>query len=162
MVAYCKQLTCHVVWVTKYIYIVLKGDVQVRCLELLIRICEAAGIEILKGFVSSDRVHVHIEYVPKLSVGTILKRLKGKSSSRLKEEFLKRGKRYWGQHFWAIGYGVWSTYKIVNEYFERHRKRTAVWIELHSRVKSGTFSPVSKRLLHLSVHSGLFNARAMR
>jgi putative transposase len=35
------------------------------------------------------------------------------------------GKRYWGRHFWAIGYGAWSTGNIteeaVQEYLEHHR-----------------------------------------
>jgi putative transposase len=53
------RLTCHVVWVTKYRFKVLKGDVQKRCREILIQICEAEGIEILKGVVSSDHVHMH-------------------------------------------------------------------------------------------------------
>jgi putative transposase len=48
------RLTCHIVWVTKYRFKVLKGDVQKRCRELLIQICEAEGIEILKGVVSSE------------------------------------------------------------------------------------------------------------
>ncbi|MFC5981016.1 transposase, partial [Flavobacterium salmonis] len=38
------RLTCHVVWVTKYRFKVLKGDIQKRCRELLIQICEAEGI----------------------------------------------------------------------------------------------------------------------
>lgn len=123
------KLTCHIVWVTKYRYKVLKGDIQVRCRELLIQICEADGIEILKGVVSSDHVHMHIEYAPKLNVSTILKRLKGRSSRRLQEEFPKLRDRYWGQHFWAIGYGVWSTGnitdKMVNDYLEHHRKKNS-------------------------------------
>ena len=67
------RLTCHVVWVTKYRFKVLKGDVQKRCRELLIQICEAEGIDILKGVVSSDHVNMHIEYAPKQNVSTILK-----------------------------------------------------------------------------------------
>ena len=43
-----------------------------------------------------------------------------------KEEFPKLKERYWGQHFWASGYGVWSTGyitdKMVNEYLEHHRR----------------------------------------
>jgi len=56
------RITCHIVWVTKYRYKILKGDIQVRCRELLIQICEAESVEILKGVVSSDHVHMHIEY----------------------------------------------------------------------------------------------------
>ena len=32
----------------------MKGDVQVRCRELLIQVCDAAEIEILKGVISLD------------------------------------------------------------------------------------------------------------
>lgn len=70
------RLTCHVVWVTKYRFKVLKGDIQKCCHELLIQICEAEGIEILKGVVSSDHIHMHIEYFPKQNVNTIVKSLK--------------------------------------------------------------------------------------
>ena len=70
------RLTVHVVWVTKYRYHVLKGDVQKRCRELLIQICDSEDIQILKGAVSVDHVHMHIEYPPKLSISDIMKRFK--------------------------------------------------------------------------------------
>lgn len=122
------RMTCHIVWSTKYRYKVLQGgDIQVRCRELLIQVCEAEGIEILKGVVSSDHVHMHIEYAPKLNVSSIVKSLKGRSSRRLQQEFPSLKKRYWGNHFWATGYGVWSsgniTDKMVNEYLEHHRRK---------------------------------------
>ena len=54
-----------------------------------------------------------------------MKRLKGRASRRLQDEFPKIKKRYWGRHFWTIGYGAWSTGNItdemVQEYLERHR-----------------------------------------
>lgn len=81
------RLTCHVVWVTKYRFKVLKGDIQKRCREILIQICEAEVIDILKGVVSSDHVHMHIEYAPKQNVSTILKSLKGRTSRKLQMEF---------------------------------------------------------------------------
>jgi len=43
------RLSCHIVWSTKYRYNVLKGDIKERCRELLIQICDAEGLEILKG-----------------------------------------------------------------------------------------------------------------
>ncbi|MBZ9731475.1 transposase, partial [Salegentibacter sp. JZCK2] len=45
---------------------------------------------------------------------------------KLQQEYPKLKERYWGQHFWASGYGVWSTGNItdemVNEYLEHHRR----------------------------------------
>jgi putative transposase len=121
------RLTCHVVWVTKYRFKVLKGDVQKRCREILIQICEAEGIEILKEVVSSDHVHMHIEYSPKHNLSSILKSFKGRTSRKLQMEFLELKERYWGQHFWASGYGAWSTVnitdKMVNEYLEHYRRK---------------------------------------
>ena len=120
------RLTCHLVWATKYRYQVLRGDVQVRCRELLIQICEAEGVEILKGVIIFDHVHMHIEYAPKTSLSMLLKQMKGRTSRKLQQEFPKLQERYWGKHFWSYGYGAWSTGKItdkmVNEYLEHHRK----------------------------------------
>ena len=64
------------VWVTKYRYHVLVGEVQHRCRELLIQICESEEVEILKGAVSKDHVHMHIEYWPKHSVSNLVKQMK--------------------------------------------------------------------------------------
>jgi putative transposase len=117
--------TAHLVWVTKYRYPVLRGDIQKRCRELIIQICDAEDVRILKGVVSKDHVHMHREYPPRLSISDLLKRLKGRTSRRLQDEFPSLKKRYWGRHFWAIGYGGWSTGNItvemVQEYLEYHR-----------------------------------------
>ena len=96
-------MTAHIVWVTKYRYHVLTGDVQKRCREILIQICDSEDVKILKGVVSKEHIHMHIEYPPKLSVSDIVKRLKGNSSRKLQLEFPYLQKRYWGRHFWAIG-----------------------------------------------------------
>jgi len=61
----------------------LKGDVQSRCRELLIQICDAESVEILKGVVSSDHIHVHIEYSPKQSISFLVKQMKGRTSRKL-------------------------------------------------------------------------------
>ena len=58
------QLQVHIVWVTKYRYKVLKGEIQKRCKELIIQICDAEDIRILKGVVSKNYVHLYIEYPP--------------------------------------------------------------------------------------------------
>ncbi len=119
------QLQAHIVWVTKYRYKVLKGDIQIRCRELIIQICDAEDIRIIKGVVSKDHVHMHIEYPPSKAISDIVKHLKGRVSRKLQQEYPDLSKRYWGQHFWAIGYGVWSTGNVsdelANEYLEHHR-----------------------------------------
>ena len=120
------NLTVHIVWSTKYRYAVLQGDIQFRCRTILQQICESEDVVILKGVVSKEHIHIHINYLPSLSISDLVKKLKGRSSRKLQQEFPELKKRYWGQHFWAIGFGCWSTGNItdemVNEYLEHHRK----------------------------------------
>jgi putative transposase len=119
------RLTAHLVRVTKYRYEVLRGDIQLRCRELIIQICDAEDVRILKGVVSKDHVHMLIEYPPKTSLSDLVKRLKGRTSRILQQEFPQLRRQYWGRHFWAIGYGAWSagniTEEVVKKYLEHHR-----------------------------------------
>jgi putative transposase len=124
------RLSAHFVWVTKYRYPVLVGDVRDRCKDLLIQICDSENVRVLKGVISKDHVHLHVEYPPSLSISVLVKKLKGRTSHHLQQEFPVLQKRYWGRHFWAVGYGVWSTGVItdqmVQEYLEHHKERPNV------------------------------------
>ncbi len=120
-------MSVHLVWVTKYRYQVLQGDIQQRTRDLIIQICNSENVEILKGVVSKDHVHMHVEYPVSLSISSLVKRLKGRTSRLLQIEFPQLKQRYWGRHFWAVGYGAWSTGNItdemVQEYLEHHREK---------------------------------------
>jgi len=80
-------LMVHLIWVNKYRYPVLRGDIQQRCREILIQTCDSEDVRILKGVASKDHIHMHIEYPVKLSISNFIKRLKGQSSRRIKDEF---------------------------------------------------------------------------
>ena len=120
-----QELQVHLVWATKYRYHVLKGDVQTRCRDLIKQSCDAMDIRILKGVVSKDHIHLHLNYPARLSVSDIVKRLKGRSSRKLLQEYPHLKKRYWGGHFWGIGYGAWSVGNITDEllqaYLDHHK-----------------------------------------
>lgn len=67
------RLSVHLVWATKYRDAVLRGDIKIRYRSLLIQICEAEGVQILKRVVSKDHVHMHVEYRPSQDVSTLVK-----------------------------------------------------------------------------------------
>jgi len=119
------NLQVHLVWSTKYRYPVLTGDVQLRCRELIRQTCNALDVQILKGVVSKDHIHLHLSYPPSLSVSDVVKRLKGGSAKLLLSEFSELKRRYWGGHFWGIGYGSWSVGAITDEllqaYLDHHK-----------------------------------------
>ena len=120
------EMTVHIVWSTKYRYPVLTGDIKVRCRQILMQICEVEDVLILKGVVSSDHIHMNVNYRPSQSISELVRKQKGRTSRKLQQEFPSLNKRYWGRHIWAIGFGCWSsgniTDQMVNEYLEHHRK----------------------------------------
>ena len=118
------RIVYHFVWVTKYRYPVLKGDVGERVRELVRQTCEAFEIRIVKGVVSKDHVHILVSAPPDLAPSEIMRRIKGRSASKLFEEFPQLKKRHWGRHFWARGYFCATvgdmTEEMIREYLEHH------------------------------------------
>jgi putative transposase len=94
----------HIVWITKYRYKVLRGDVAERARDLIRQICESRELKIIRGAVSPDHIHILVAAPPHLAPSKIVQYIKGRSSRRLQEEFPALRKRYWGQHLWARGY----------------------------------------------------------
>ena len=121
------ELKYHFVWVTKYRYPVLRGEVAQRTREVIRQVCESREITIIKGAVSRDHVHVYVAAPSHLSPAQMMQWIKGRSSRRLQEEFSELRRRYWGQHLWARGYFCATagtvTDDIIREYVERHQGR---------------------------------------
>ena len=78
---------------------------------------------IVKGHVSKDHIHLLVSVPPSLAVSELVKRLKGRSSRLMLEEFGELRKAYWGRHLWARGYFVASsgnvTDEVIAEYIEK-------------------------------------------
>jgi putative transposase len=51
------------------------------------QICDSADIVIFKGVVSKDHIHMHIEYRPSQDIISIVKKLKGRTSRKIQQEF---------------------------------------------------------------------------
>ena len=118
------KIQYHFVFVTKYRYHVLKGDVVLKTRELIRQSCEAFEIEILKGVVSKDHIHILVSAPPNLAPSEIMRRIKGRTATKLFETFPELKKRYWGRHFWARGYFCVTsgevTEEMIRNYLEHH------------------------------------------
>ena len=94
----------HLVWITKDRYKVLRGDVAERARDLLREICAAREVQIVRGAVSPDHIHMLVVAPPQLAPAKLVQFLKGRSSRMLQRDFPHLRKRFWGQHLWARGY----------------------------------------------------------
>ena len=120
----------HFVWVTKYRYQVLGGEVAKRVRELILQSCLSREIKIIKGHVSKDHIHILVSCPPQLSPSKVMQYLKGRSSRLLQDEFPHLKKRYWGRHVWARGYFCATvgtvTQEQIKEYIEKHESEPYV------------------------------------
>ena len=114
----------HVVWATKYRYDVLRGELRLRIREIIRQVCRELNVEIVKGVLSTDHVHMFIAVPPKYAISQVIQRMKGRSSYRVQQEFPAIRKRYWGRHFWAKGYFSTTsgniTDDVILQYLENH------------------------------------------
>ena len=77
----------HLVWITKYRYRVLRGELQRRVRTIIAQVAEELGVKILNGVVSSDHIHLFVSIPPHLPVSEFIKRAKGRSSRKVQQEF---------------------------------------------------------------------------
>jgi len=119
----------HIVWITKYRKKVLGGEVGKRVRELVREICNRNDVEILKGHVSKDHVHLFVSVPPHLAISKLLQYLKGKSSYKLMQENKQLSRVFWGRHLWARGYFVATSGNITDEVILEYIKNQDVYQE---------------------------------
>ena len=113
----------HIVWITKYRKKILTKEIATFVRDVIRKECNKQKVDILKGNISKDHVHVMVSIPPQLSISRLVQRLKGKSSYLVLSKFSQLEKVYWGRHFWARGYFVRSsgnlTDEIIKNYIEK-------------------------------------------
>ncbi len=109
------DLKFHLVWITKYRKPVLFGNVATRLRDLIREICKSLDVEIMKGHVSKDHVHLFVSVPPYVSVSDLMKHVKGKTSRKLLSESRKLSQQFWGRHLWARGYFAASSGNVTDE-----------------------------------------------
>ena len=109
-----------IVWITKYRYAVLGGEVGERVRELIREIARSQDKVIHAGAVNGDHIHLLVTIPPHLSVSRAVQYLKGKSSTRLPREYASLRRKYWGQHLWARGYWVATSGNVTDEVWKAY------------------------------------------
>lgn len=112
--------TYHIVWGTKYRKKILKEDIAYRLREIIRQICSKDKVEIVKGSIGTDHIHILVDIPPYMAVSRIVQHMKGESSRKLQMEFPYLQKQFWGQHLWAIGYFCATTGTITEATIKRY------------------------------------------
>ena len=96
----------HIVWIPKGRRKVVFGKLRKEIGQIIRRLCEYKGLEILEAKACIDHIHLCLSIPPKYSVSSIVGYLKGKSAIIVFEKFSGLRKNFRGHKFWARGYYV--------------------------------------------------------
>lgn len=96
----------HVVFAPKYRRQVFYGEKKRAIGEILRKLCEWKGVNIIEAECCPDHIHMLIEIPPKMSVASFMGYLKGKSSLMIYEQFGELKYKYRNREFWCRGYYV--------------------------------------------------------
>jgi len=130
------DLKYHLVWITKYRKPVFFGDVASRLRKLIREICKSLEVEIIKGHVSKDHVHLFVSVPPQLSISKVRGRIKGKTSRKLLSEYRRLSKEFWGRHLWGRGYFAASSGNVTDEVIMQYLATQ----DLEERTHDGDFT----------------------
>ena len=112
----------HIVWVPKYRFRILTGQIKTLVEGDIRMLCEWKGCEVEELNVQIDHIHLVVSIPPKVSVSVLLGTLKGKIAIKMFKSYPKLKKKpYWGNHFWARGYFV-SAVGIDKDVIKRYVK----------------------------------------
>ena len=110
----------HVVWCPKYRRKVLVDGVDERLKEIAHAVAEEMRFEIIEMEVMPDHVHMLVEVDPQLGIHKAVKRIKGRSSHDLREEFpwlRRRLPSLWTNSYFVSTVGG-SPLAIMKQYIE--------------------------------------------
>ncbi len=82
------------------------GKIKQDIGQMLRKLCEYKGVEIIEAEACKDHIHMLISIPPKYSVSQIMGYLKGKSSLMIYEKYANMKYKYGNRHFWCRGYYV--------------------------------------------------------
>ena len=96
----------HIVFAPKYRRQIIYGKIKQDIRQMLRKLCENKGVEIIEAEACKDHIHMLVSIPPKYSVAQIMGYLKGKSSLMIYEKYANLKYKYGNRHFWCRGYYV--------------------------------------------------------
>ncbi|MCX4268201.1 MAG: IS200/IS605 family transposase [Lachnospiraceae bacterium] len=125
---YVYSIQYHIVWCVKYRYEIISDDIEKRLVEILNKIANDNGFQILECNTEKDHIHLLISCSPQHYIPDIIKALKGVSARLLLKEFGEAlRKKLWEGHLWNPSYFVATvseyTEEQIRNYIQNQKKK---------------------------------------
>ncbi len=109
----------HIVFAPKYRRKEIYGTLKKGIGEILRKLCEQKGVEIIEAEACPDHIHMLVSIPPHISVSQFVGYLKGKSSLMIFDRHANLKYKYGQRTFWCRGYyvdTVGRNKKVIAEY----------------------------------------------
>ena len=109
----------HIVFAPKYRRQAIYGAIKKDIGEILRKLSEQKGVEIIEAEACPDHIHMLVSIPPHISIAQFMGYLKGKSSLMIFDRHANLKYKYGSRHFWCRGYyvdTVGRNKKVIAEY----------------------------------------------
>ena len=111
----------HIVFAPKYRRQAIYGQIKKDVGEILRKLCEQKGVEIIEAEACTDHIHMLVSVPTHISIAQFMGYLKGKSSLMIFDRHANLKYKYGTRHFWCRGYyvdTVGRNKKVIAEYIK--------------------------------------------
>ena len=133
----------HIVFAPKYRRKVFYEEHRLEVREILRKLCEWKGVEIIEGEVCPDHVHMLVSIPPKMSISVFMGYLKGKSATIIFQKWGNMKFAYRNREFWCKGYYVDTVTYFYGHYFQCSAVSVFIAVIVTERVKPKVFFSVN-------------------
>ena len=125
---YVYSIQYHIVWCVKYRHKIITEKIENRLIEILNKIADDNGFQILECNTDKDHIHLPVHCSPQHYIPDMIKALKGVSARLLMKEFGEELKRkLWGGHLWNPSYFVATvsenTEEQIRKYIQNQKRK---------------------------------------
>ena len=96
----------HIVFAPKYRRQIIYGKIKQDIGQMIRKLCEYKGVEIIEAEACKDHIHMLVSIPPKYSVSQFMGYLKGKRVLRIFDKHANLKYQFGNRYFWAEGYYV--------------------------------------------------------
>ena len=123
----------HIVFAPKYRRQIIYGKIKADIGQIIRKLCEWKGVEIIEAEACPDHIHLLVSIPPKISVSSFMGYLKGKSSLMIFDKHANLKYRYGNREFWCRGYyadTVGKNKTAIEEYIRNQLQEDLVYEQM--------------------------------
>ena len=120
----------HIVFAPKYRRKIIYGKIKKDIGEILRKLCEQKGVDIIEAEACKDHIHMLVNIPPHISIAQFMGYIKGKSTLMIFDRHANLKYKYGSRSFWCRGYyvdTVGRNQRIIEEYIRNQLEEDCVY-----------------------------------